>query len=256
MNMIGASWSPADFCLTNSPGKAVQDAGELALSVYARACRTDFQSPGFCLINFGSEMSSHEFRAIMVSLYEQLNSIHHERSGRELVVMSAARFDQQMTTKPHRDGGPDESLLLLGYEPSAVDADLLMSDYSRCAFELGLSPTEFLEQHNPMFASGERLLRDFTTRIACFSNLNYQIVCINNSSATYSESAPTWQGVLHTATVSNPDVAKRRVVDSMMIASMPRGSTSPITTSGLADFVATNLIHRRGYDNQNLQDDR
>ena len=47
-----------------------------------------------------------------------------------------------MTTRPHRDGGPDECLLLLGYEPSSVPAELRMADYSRCAHGLGLTPGE------------------------------------------------------------------------------------------------------------------
>lgn len=39
------------------------------------------------------------------------------------------RFDQQVKTKPQRDGSPEESLLMLGYEPSLIETRPEMSDY-------------------------------------------------------------------------------------------------------------------------------
>ncbi len=39
---------------------------------------------------------------------------------------------------------------MLGYEPSEVDSKLEISDYTRCAHDLGLSSDEFMAEHNPM----------------------------------------------------------------------------------------------------------
>ena len=78
--------------------------------------------------------------------------------------MSAGRFDQQVTTRLHRDGGPDECFLMLGYEPSAIVAEIGIADYSKCAHDMGLSASEFLDHYNPMFAAGEDLLRPYTRR--------------------------------------------------------------------------------------------
>ena len=117
----------------------------------------------------------------MVNLKLEMSSIHLMKTGNVLHYLSAARFDQQTSTKPHLDGGPDECFLMLGYEPSAVDSELEISDYAKCAFDLGLSPKEFMAKHNPMFHSGYEMLRPYSTRVPCFLPDDYQIVCINNS---------------------------------------------------------------------------
>ncbi len=63
-------------------------------------------------------------------------------------------FDQQETTRPHLEGGREKCLLTLGYEPSEVDLELEISDYTRCALDLGLSSDEFMAEHNPMSRPG------------------------------------------------------------------------------------------------------
>ena len=191
----------------------------------------------------------------MVDLKREMAAIHESNTGNTLIYLSAARFDQQMTTKPHLDGGPDECFLMLGYEPSDVDAELQICDYSKCAFDLGLSPKEFMAKHNPMFQSGYELLRPYSTRIPCFSRTDYQIICINNSSAPFSRDQPTWQGTLHTATILTPDESKRRVVNSTMIASAPAGTPETVTESEQQEFINSSVVHRRGYDKPHLDDD-
>ena len=119
-----------------------------------RTCRHEFDQPGFCLLNAGRALDSMGFRRLMADLKQAMAEIHEARTGNTLVYLSAARFDQQTTTKPHLDGGPQECFLMLGYEPSAVDAKLEIADYSKCAFDLGLTPQEFLAKHNPMFQAG------------------------------------------------------------------------------------------------------
>jgi len=249
------SWAEADFCVSATADGAQQRLVELATIVYDRVCRTNFLAPGFCLVNLGAELSSQAFRRFMFALERQMKHLHRERLGRDLILMSAARFDQQVTTKPHRDGGPDECFLMLGYEPSSIRADLLMSDYSRCAHDMGLTPREYLEKHNPMFAAGLRILKDYTTQVTCFCNLSFQILLINNSIAEFSEVAPRWQGVLHTATIVNPEESFRRVVNSLMVASVPIGTEEPISSKEQDEFVHTNLVRRSGYDKPNLEDD-
>lgn len=191
----------------------------------------------------------------MVDIKREMGAIHESTTGNTLAYLSVARFDQQETTRPHLDGGPDECFLMLGYEPSVVDSDLEISDYAKCAFDLGLTPKEFLAKHNPMFKSGHEFLRPYSTRVPCFSPTEYQIICINNSSAPYSESQPAWQGTLHTATILTPDESERRVINSTMIASMPAGTADTINPEKLNDFVSTSVVRRRGYDKPHLEDD-
>src|SRR5438105_4148074 len=129
------SWSAADFCLSTSPDAAGRNLPDLAATIYDRVCRTGFDSPGFCLVDLGSSTSSKALRRLMVELRARLQMIQRSRAGRDLVFLSAGRFDQQVSTKFHRDGGPEECFLMLGYEPSPVAAELAMADYSRCAHD-------------------------------------------------------------------------------------------------------------------------
>src|SRR5262245_10472722 len=182
-------WEPASFCTTAPPGDGLQG---LADHVYDCVCRTDFDAPGFCLVDLGPDVTSSRLRAFMISLRNAMREVHKARAGRNLVFLSAARFDQQVTTKLHRDGAPDESFLMLGYEPSQVQSEVLLADYSKCAFDMGLTPEQFLDQHNPMFVAGEALLEPYTTRVTCFANASYQVLLINNSMAAYAP-GHSWQ---------------------------------------------------------------
>jgi hypothetical protein len=192
---------------------------------------------------------------MMVELKTQLGRIHQERMGRDLVYQCLGRFDQQTTTKLHRDGGPDESLLMLGYEPSEVASELAMADYAKCAYDMGLQPRDSLTVHNPMFASGEDVLRPYTWKVEGFSNRHAQIVVINNSIAPDSANENAWQGVLHAAAILNPSGDLRRVVNSSMIVPVPRGASGLVTEREVEDFLNTTVVRRKGYDRPTVDDD-
>ena len=250
MNTELLTWPADTVCLHAQ----ALDVGSIAADVYSRVCRTNFESPGFCVLNLGASKSSIACRQWMVDLKGAMAAIHHVKTGDTLIYLSAARFDQQTTTKPHLDGGPEECFLMLGYEPTDVEAEIEICDYSKCAFDLGVSPKEFLARHNPMFHAGRELLRPYSTRIPCFSCLDYQIICINNSSASFDHDHPRWQGVLHTATILLPDESKRRVVNSTMIAPAPAEMPDLISAAELQDFITTSSVRRRGYDKPHLDE--
>lgn len=246
------TWKPDSICLRPS----TLDVRGIALQVYNRTCRTNFDAPGFCLVNIGDSIGSVAFRQLMVSVKREMTAIHVSRTEDTLVYLSAARFDQQESTKPHLDGGPDQCFLMLGYEPSEIPSELEITDYAKCAFELGLTPKEFMARHNPMFKSGYDMLRPYATRIPCFSPKDFQIVCINNSSASYSTDGSTWQGTLHTATILEPDETKRRVINSTMIARAISNTEDVIDSTSLKHFIHTSEVRRRGYDKPHLEDDK
>ena len=237
------NWPHDSICLR----PASLDARSLAAEIDRRTCRVAFDVPGFCVVNAGRDIDSVAFRRLMVDLKQELAAIHESATGNTLAYRSVGRFDQQETTSLHLDGGPDESLLMLGYEPSAVDSELEIADYSRCAFDLGLSPAAFMSQYNPMFGSGDDVLRPYTTRVPCFSRADYRIVCINNSCAPYSGSRPAWQGVLHGATIPAPYASASRVVDSTMIAPVRAGTPDAVPAEALDEFVATPGVRQARY---------
>lgn len=225
------SWPEASICLRPS----ALDAASIAAEVDRRTCRVGFDAPGFCVVNVGRDIDPVGFRRLMVDLKRELAAIHESVTGRTLAYLSAGRFDQQETTRLHLDGGPDECLLMLGYEPSPVDSEMAFADYAKCAFDLGLSPGQFMAEYNPMFRHADDVLRPYTTRVPCLSPGDYRIVCINNSCAPYSESRPAWQGVLHGARVPAPDASESRVINSTMIASVPAGTPDTVDVAQLTD---------------------
>jgi hypothetical protein len=251
MNANALTWPRDTICLR----PASLDVQSIATDIYDRTCRTNFDAPGFCVVNVGNSIASVAFRQLMVDLKRAMAGVHESRTKKTLAYLSAARFDQQETTRPHLDSGPDECFLMLGYEPSDVDAELEISDYAKCAFDLGLTPKEFMGRHNPMFRSGYKLLRTYSTRVPCFLPTDFQIICINNSSAPFSQDRTMWQGTLHTATILTPDESKRRVINSTLIASAPLGTPETITESQQQEFITTSTVHRRGYDKPHLADD-
>jgi hypothetical protein len=249
-----STWAPTDYCFGLSSAPASADLADLVSTVYPLVCRTALTAPGFCLIDLG-DASSIELRRTLVGIIGALDEIHRASQGQTIAIKSAARFDQQVTTKLHRDGGPDRSLLLLGYEPSGIGSELLLADYSRCAADLGLTPREFLERHNPMYAAGEQRLVPYLTRVACFRTGHSQLVLINNSLSPALDEGPAWLGVLHAARVPQPSPQQRRVINSVMVASMPIGDSPGLTHDQISEFLTTNAVHRRGYDKPELADD-
>jgi len=241
MNTELSYWPQDSICIN----PVSLEAPAIAAAIYARSCRYQFDAPGFCVVNVGQSIGSVALRRLMLALKQAMAAIHEAKTANTLSYLSAMRFDQQETTRPHLDGGPDECLLMLGYEPSTVDAELEIADYAKCAFDLGLSPSAFMTKYNPMFESGYELLRPYTSRIPCYASTDFQIVCINNSCAPFSHDQPKWQGVLHTATMLTPDPAKQRIVNSTMIASVPLGTRDVVTAAQQQVFMTTSAVCMR-----------
>jgi len=239
------NWQPVDYRIAFL-GESLDRS--LVESVHRKVCRIGFDQPGFCLVDLGREVSSAGQRGLMVELMRALAEHERESAGRRLAYQSATRFDQQGTTKLHRDGGPDECFLMLGYEPTPVPSEVALADSALCAVDLGITEQELLERHNPMFFEGEELLRPYTTRLEAFDRTAFQILLVNNS-MTASDGGPRspWKGVLHTATILAPDPSASRVINSSLIVSLPEGVPEPFGAAELQEFQTTTSIHRRGY---------
>ncbi|MGN6546809.1 MAG: hypothetical protein ACTHK7_17265 [Aureliella sp.] len=252
--MVVASlpWKADQICIKAGN----RDVPSLAATLYERTCRTNFDAPGFCLLNLGRGIDSQRFRETMVALKHAMAAIHQAQTANTLIYLSAARFDQQISTRAHLDGGPEECFLMLGYEPSPVESEVAIIDYAHCAWDLGLTPQQFWVKHNPMFQTNLELLEPYATRILCFQPNEFQILCINNSSAPYSPEHPAWQGTLHLATILTPDESQRRVIDSTMIAPAPAGAHDAISDAELKTFLTSTAVRRSGYDKRHLEDDQ
>ena len=74
------------------------------------------------------------FREQLVAYAAELDDAYRrDFPSRRLLLRSIGRFSQVTSTEAHLDGAPDESILMLGYEPSEVESRLTIHDYVRCA---------------------------------------------------------------------------------------------------------------------------
>jgi hypothetical protein len=233
------TWKPADYCL-DVPAKPERHVAE---KVFDLVWRCDFTAPGFSLLDAGREMDSHALRRWMVNLKEQLSEIGVRRGGKKIVFRSMARFDQQETTKFHLDGAPSESMLMLGYEPSQVRSRLFLADYTHAAFDLGITPQQFLSEFNPMYRKGEELLATNVTELPQPEVGHARILLVNNSSLPFTEARTNSLGVMHKAIIVTPNEAERRIVNSTMLVT--EGEEIGVDTQ--EEFVRTDKISQKVY---------
>jgi hypothetical protein len=231
--------------LTGLP--AASDLSELAKRLFAQTVRFDFQKPGFSLVTFSTSVSSTDLRRCMVSLKQELSRQFFEHDGRRLVYRSMARFDQQVTTKFHRDGGPDESFLMLGYEPSDVPSMLALADYTRAAHELKIDPKSFERDHNPMYRAGEERLGGYITRLEVFDPSQANILFINNSCLPFREDRTQSLGVMHQATIPNPDSSMHRIINSTMLRTAANLEDEEVAKELQAEYITTTRVSGSNY---------
>jgi hypothetical protein len=236
-------WTTDDYRLRVPADPAwISHEGE---TIFRLAWRRDFTAPGFCVLDLEGGVDSHALRSLMVALKGRLSDITLRETGRKLVYASMARFDQQETTKFHLDGAPDESMLMLGYEPSRVRSRLFLADYSRAAFDAGITPRLFLQDFNPMHRRGEDLQGRYTTELPQPDDGHSRILLINNSSLPYTTSERMNSlGVLHKAEIPNPDASERRIVNSTMLFA---GELDEVGPEQQQEFVSTEKISQKVY---------
>ena len=209
------------------------DLDALAARVAPDVFRTELSAPGYTLLDLGIDLTPRDFRALLVGLAEALAREYQRRHGEALSFHSVSRFDQQAPTRPHRDGGPDASVLVLGYEPTEVISRVALMDYSRAAFDRGLSPAGFLDCCNPAFGGDAELLRPYTVEVTAFDPARYQILVVNNSQLPHEERRRGMLGLLHHAVIESPRPDRSRWIDSLLLGVMDAG----LSAQQLREFV-------------------
>jgi hypothetical protein len=215
----------------------------IAERVFDLVWRFDFTAPGFCLLDAGPDVDSHTLRSWMVDLKQRLSEVSVRRGGQPFVFRSLARFDQQETTKFHLDGAPDQSMLMLGYEPSRIRSRLFLADYARAAFDLGITPKQFLSDFNPMYRQGEALLGRYVTELPQPDESQARILLINNSALPFIEARTNPLGVMHKAQIATPTASERRIVNSTMLVT----DGEEIGQDQQHDFLTTDKISPKVY---------
>jgi hypothetical protein len=202
--------------------------------------RTNTNEVGFIHLDFGKNLTPYQFRAIMVGLKEELAKFTAVKYDRELSYHWLVRFDQQVNTPFHVDNAADQSLLMLGYEPSEIESELHIADYHKYANESKAATKDYLKKFTPIFKDEESKLAPYATKVNLVQSDTYTIVLINNSNP---KSAPETLGVFHKAVIVKPDLSKSRIVNSMVLNMLPKGT---VNENGLSDkeFLDNGVISK------------
>lgn len=202
------------------------DVSASASEVFRRVWRTALDQPGFVLVHFARPVDSRELRRAMVELVDAFPvRFVPERFG---------RFDQQVSSKFHRDGAPPASLLVLGYEPTVVRSRFWLADASAAAVHAKLTLQAYLAANNPMFPAGEALLAPFIRELDLPHGESF-VVVVNNTLLPFGGENPL--GVLHKAVIESPHPNGRRVINSVGFTPLADGVTG-LPAAGLERFLA------------------
>jgi hypothetical protein len=213
--------------------QAPHDPAALASAIAPELFRTSLDRPGFAHLLLGTGLTPPAFRVLLVDVGRALAAHYERRFGEALRFVSISRFDQQAATRPHRDGGPDASALLLGYEPTPVRSRVFLIDYTRAAADRYMTPLDYLDCCNPAFGGDGAPLEPYTAEVTAFDVAQYQLLCVNNSCLPLQEGERGMLGLLHHAVIEAPEPGRSRVVNSILMG---------VTAEGLGDEALSAFV--------------
>ena len=206
--------------------------------IFSNVFRKNDDKKGFAVISFDRKMNSGLLREYMLKLKRALAKKCEEKFKKSLDYYWMGRFDQQNTTKYHRDNAPSDSYLMLGYEPTAINSKLFVADYHQLITKEKIPIDTYYEKYNPIFKKGEEHLAPYITEIERLKKQDYQIVLLNNSDL---HSRKT-NGVLHKAEMINTDPDESRIVNSIMLYLKASNEPSKIAKKEIKKFLESDEV--------------
>jgi hypothetical protein len=203
----------------------------------ARVFRTELSQPGFATADLGADLTPLQFRSMLIGFAAALDHAYDRHFSRRLLLRSMGRFDQKVSAEAHLDGAPDESILMLGYEPSEIISRLFLIDHTRCASDRGLEPRALLDRFNPTFGEGRSLLDPYATELTPFDRRHYRVVMINKSCTPMNLAERGMLGVLHKSIVVDPMPTQSRFVNTMMLSPADVAADDVIGTEDVRAYL-------------------
>lgn len=202
--------------------------------------RTNTSTPGYVLFDFGSQIKSAQFRAVMIGLKQGLATFIKERYNKQLDYQWLGRFDQQVNTPYHLDNASQQSILMLGYEPSQIKSEMFLADYDSYFRSKKSGVEEEGTLYEPIIQESDNEILPFSIKLDPFDNNNYRLLVINNSN---SRSNREMLGLYHKARIIKPDLTKSRVVNSIMLNLIPRNEKLKNVIDE-ENFINTTLVSK------------
>lgn len=205
-------------------------------ALFRRVWRTTLHEPGWAVLAPAEPVNSFALRREMVRVLDALSAEAVRAGLPPLVVERLGRFDQQVSTRFHRDGAAPASLLLLGYEPSRVASRFFVADAARAAEAVGMGVNAFLAANNPLTPAGEAALAGVITEV-CWPADRGALVIVNNS--LFPDDEPRRPlGLLHKGLIERPDPSAARVINSIGAMPADEPGRRPLPASEVEAFVS------------------
>lgn len=169
--------------------------------------RTSPGQSGFMLKRYTAH-SSEELRAEMLRIASLLSCHSQILTGYALVPAVGLRLDQRVPTPPHFDGGPEDSVLLLGYEESSRDSSVGVCEPG------GVDRIRGAGRLSPLFR---------TSPTASW------VLAVNNSAPQAAGRRTSWLGLQHGAAEISREGGSR-FVNSLLLGLAPQVS-EPVDTA-------------------------
>ncbi len=204
-------------------------------ALFRRVWRTTTTEPGWAVLVPDVPVDSFALRREMVRVLSEM-SAEAERAGLPpFAVERLGRFDQQVSTRFHRDGAAPGSLLLLGYEPSRIVSRLFVADAARAAEVAGVGVNAFLKANHPLRPASEAALAGVTTELNWPADRG-AIVVVNNSLFPDGEPGRPL-GLLHKGLIDHPDPKAARVINSLGAMPADEPGRAALPASAVEAFV-------------------
>lgn len=208
--------------------------------------RATLDRPGFAAADLGPTLTPTAFRSLLLGFAAGLDAAYQRDFGRRLTLRSVGRFSQRASTETHLDGAPEESILMLGYEPTEVESSLTLYDYTAAAQATALTPRAFLDAFNPTFADARASIAPYATTVTPFDRRHYRVVVINNSSLSPDAGPATGMlGVLHQGTVLSAPPDAARHVNTLMMSPAPLADDDVLDLDALRAYVDSGTFTAR-----------
>lgn len=209
-------------------------------NIYSSIFRKNHEESGFIILTFENPMNSKLMRKYMVQIKKALSKKCQAEFNEKLDFYWFGRFDNQNTTPYHRDNAPEDSYLMLGYEPTKVESKLYIADYHQLITENNIPVDKYFELYNPLFKKGEELLKPYISEVEHFDKETYRIVIMNNSDLN---SKKTY-GVLHKGEILQKDLNQTRILNSVMLNLKPVDQPNNRTKEEELEFLETDSISK------------
>lgn len=108
-------------------------------TIYDKVFRESTDQPGFFYLDLGKKINSKTFRKWMVQLKEGLSNVCNLRTNKQLNYQWLGRFNHQHSSRFHRDSANEQSILMLGYEPTKISSKVYVADYTKLIEEQNTS---------------------------------------------------------------------------------------------------------------------